>query len=83
MGYKERQEAYERARAEKQRINDTWHRVELPPNAIRHYDLGDIQDWVEQNCNGNYKRGWVTGSDIPQFQFELESDAMWFALKWG
>ena len=55
-----------------------WIKIELPPFQNRYHAV-DISDWVEDNCQGNYKDFKQYGRT---FVFEDAKDATAFALKW-
>lgn len=80
MGYRERQEKYEKMRAEKELRYSNWHRVEVTWSTEY---IMLIEDWIISNCHGKWSRSWKAGTTIPMFLFESENDAAWFALKWG
>lgn len=57
---------------------------------VRYPDFHDwhrVYSWCEDNCQGGYYGGsdwgnWAVGEKNRMFQFELESDAVLFALRW-
>ena len=53
-----------------------WSVIEPKPTRDASY-LG-LQIWTERNCKGKY----VSSFSPTKFAFELEKDAMWFALRW-
>jgi hypothetical protein len=38
-----------------------------------------LQIWTDRNANGH----WVSSFSPTKFAFELEKDAVWFALRWS
>jgi hypothetical protein len=82
MGYKERQEQYRELYARKMQQRQ-WYRVTID------YEMHFPNDnwermihWLNTNCKGKYLVGWVPGSLSRFVDFESESDAPWFILKW-
>ena len=57
---------------------------------IRYSDTliyGLVYQWLDENCVGKFYTGtdwtnWETGSKNKMIEFELESDAVQFALRW-
>lgn len=83
MGRKELEEAYERIREEKRKIEENWYRVPMDWDAdYSIYEYTVCIEWLNENVQGKYSRGWVPGSNIPVLFFEKESDAAWFILRW-
>lgn len=71
----------------------TWHPIRLPYNAntgerafpklnlFTNREPTDMRDWIAENCSGGWRHENVEGGNSV-FWFEIQSEAMDFALKW-
>jgi len=62
----------------------TLHKVKYPD----HHRYADIGFWLKSHCRGDYYAGhdwenWDFNGSNRMIEFELESDAVLFALRWS